>query len=77
MKSTSNRAVRTGITKSRSGHYAPTLPSLLASLLASLDGAIAAADAAGDDETALRLVEARHLVHAADVRLDRRSREGK
>lgn len=58
-------------------HTTPTLPSLLASLLASLDSAIAAADAAGDDDIALRLVEARHLVHAADVRLDRRSREAK
>ncbi len=45
----------------------PTLPDRLASLLASLDSAIAAADAAGDDETALRLVEARHLVHASGI----------
>lgn len=56
-------------------HDAPTLPDTLGALLGALDAAIALADAADppDVETALHLLEARHLVHAADARLRRRA----
>ena len=39
-----------------------------------LDALVAEADAAGDEETALAVLEIKHLAHAAWVRLDRKQR---